>query len=164
MAVKSGQITRRSILGAAAALALGVAGTAQAQGIPIREIRVSGRANRDLARLAPMVARELARRLGPRYAPGARGGATLVVTLTGVELPDSDSGSDFGFMRHFGGNLDVLDGQIALIGPGGAQIRQFPLLAQTTSTDASDRYPDATDLRLASLASTYCYWIVSKLG
>jgi hypothetical protein len=154
------RFTRRAVLVLAAGSFFSTVGTALAQGVPIRAIRVRGSANRDLARIAPMVARELARQLGPRYVPGARGGATLSVDLTGLDLPvDTDGGGFFSI-----GYVDVLEGRIALIGPKGAALQQFPLLAQTGSRDASDMYPDATDARLGSLAYTYAHWVISKLG
>ena len=157
---------RRTTRRAAFALAAGFlisasAGAALADGPPIRAIRVSGTANRDLARIAPMVARELAHQLGPRYAPGAKGGATLDVDLTVLDLP-TDTGSNGFFVSP--GYTDVLEGRIAVIGARGAALQQFPLLAQTGSTDASDMYPDATNARLGSLAYTYAHWVISKLN
>jgi len=153
------RFTRRAVLALAAGFFFSTIGTALAQSVPIRAIRVRGSANRDLRRIAPMVARELARQLGPRYVPGARGGATLAVDLTGLDLPVDTDGGFFSM-----GYVDVLEGRIALIGPRGAALQQFPLLAQTGSRDASDMYPDATDARLGSLAYTYAHWVISKLG
>jgi hypothetical protein len=161
MDANSKRFTRRAALALAAGFFVTTVSAVLAQGAPIRAIKVSGRANRDLARIAPMVARELAHQLGSRYVPGARGGATLAVELTVLDLP-VDTGSD-GFFMSFG-EVDVLKGQIALVGAGGAALQQFPLLAQTGSTDASDMYPDATDARLGSLAYTYAHWVVSKLN
>jgi len=153
--------SRRVVLAMAASLLAGASSSALAQGFVIRAIHVTGEANRDLARLAPMVAQQLARQLGGRYAPGARGGATLSVELTGLDLPVNTGGDHF--FRHFGGGVDVLEGQVALIGPRGAAIKAFPLLASTSSTDASDIYMEPTESRLGALAYTYSYWLVGKL-
>ena len=165
MQAQQGRMNRRSVIGmGAAAILLCVTGPVQAQAVVIRAIKVTGRANRDLARIAPMVAHELGRQLGARYAPGARGGATLVVNLTDVSLPIDTGGSDRFFRHSGGGNSDSLEGEIALIGPRGAAIQQFPLLASRPSTDASDRYFEPSEARLSILAYTYSYWLISKLG
>ena len=159
-------VTRRAVFALAAGACVCVAGTAQAAGLPVRAIRVSGTANRDLARLAPMVQQALARQLGARYAPGVRGGATLIVELTDLDLPVRTGGGGGGrgrFHRSGDGSVDVLEGRIALVGAKGVALQEFPLLAQTGSTDASDIHPFPTDARLASLAYTYSYWVVSKL-
>ena len=155
------QLTRRGIFALVASLALAGTAPALAAGVPIRAIRVTGRANRELARLAPLVAEQLASQLGPRYVPGARGGATLSVELTGINLPVNTGGDRF--FRHFGGSVDVLEGNIAMIGPRGAALQSFPLLASNGSIDASDIYLEATPARLSGLAYAYAHWVVSKL-
>lgn len=154
-------LTRRGLFALAAGLALVAPAPAMAGGVPIRAIRVTGRANRELSRLAPIVAEQLAHQLGLRYAPGARGGATLAVELTGINLP-VDTGGDR-FFRHFGGNVDVLEGNITVIGAGGRALQSFPLLASNGSIDASDMYMEATPARLTGLAYAYSHWVVSKL-
>jgi hypothetical protein len=153
------RLTRRTVFAVAAGFLTLAASAASALELPVRAIRVSGHGNRDLARIAPMVAQALAHKLGQRYAPGARGGSTLVVDLTVIDLP-VDTSSDFVFSS---GYVDVLKGTVAMLGGKGGPLQQFPLMAQTGSMDASDSYPDATDRRLSSLADTYAYWVVSKL-
>ena len=163
------RLARRAVFALAAGVVIGASGLASAAGLPIRAIRVSGTADRDLARIAPMVARELAHQLGQRYAPGAKGGAVLTVELDTLDLAVSTGGGGGGGgggrhrWQRGGANLDVLEGQIAVIGAKGAALQQFPLMAQTTAIDSSDWHADATDNRLGSLAYTYSYWIISKL-
>lgn len=154
-------LTRRGIFALVAGLAFAGMAPALAADVPIRAIRVTGRANRELARLAPIVAEQLARQLGPRYVPGARGGAMLAVELTGINLPVNTGGDRF--FRHFGGSVDVLEGNIAVIGPRGAAVQSFPLLASNGSIDASDIYLEATPARLNGLAYAYAHWVISKL-
>ena len=136
------------------------AGVALGQGLPIRAVQVTGQANRDLKMLAPVVRQQLVSQLGPRYEPGVRGGATLVVNLTSVDFPVDTDGGDF---VSFNGELDVLTGTIRLIGPGGRTITAFPLQAQSNSVNASDEYQAPTPARLNSIAYTYAHWVVGKL-
>jgi len=144
--------TRRRLLSLLVAIFAIGAGSAEAQGVPIRAIQVTGQANRDLKMLAPVVQRQLAEQLVPRYVPGARGGATLVVNLTSVDFPVDTEGGDF---FSFNGDVDVLTGTVRLVGPGRRTIAAFPLQAQSGSVNASDEFQAPTPARLNSIAYTY---------
>lgn len=150
----------RALLALTIGLLAAMIGGALAQGLPIRAVQVTGQANRDLKMLAPVVRQQLVSQLGPRYEPGARAGATLVVNLTSVDFPvDTDAGDFFSF----NGDVDVLAGTIRLVGPGGRTITAFPLQAQSGSVNASDEYQAPTPARLNSIAYTYAHWVVGKL-
>lgn len=165
--------TRRTVLTIAGAslLAAVLAGcttpapglTEQAKAMPIRGVHVSGTANRTLQVLAPMVAQELVAELGPRYAPGAKGGATVVIELTGVVIETGSNGGS----RHFRFNIDAVDqleGRVTLLGPRGEALTDFPFLASTGAMFRSslDFYPDPR--RLQGLAHAYAYWVARKIG
>lgn len=157
----SSKFSRRATFVLALGGAASVVTGAVAQAVPIRAIQVRGTRNRDLARIAMFVEAELTRRLASRYVRGARGGAVLMVELTSINLPVNTGGRS-PWVRG-GGSVDMLNGRISLVGPRDRVLQSFPLLASRASTDASDRYPFATDQRLGNLAFTYAYWIVSKL-
>ena len=157
-------IHRRALLVLGASLALGGCATSMAAGpaVPVvRSVRVTGDQNVYIERIAPYVQRAIVEQLGPRYQPGAGGGATLVVELTGIELPtaSADSFGPFG-----SDSSDDLDSRVTVLSPSGAVIKNFPLLVSTFSVDADDRIPFPTPRRFNSLAHTYSYWAVSKLG
>ncbi|MDQ0472932.1 hypothetical protein [Labrys wisconsinensis] len=165
--------TRRAALAVvgASVLAAALAGcttpapglTEQAKAMPISGVHVSGTANRTLEVLAPLVAQELVSELGSRYAPGARGGATLVVELTGVLIETGGNGGS----RHYRFSVDAVDqleGRVSLLGPRGEALTDFPFLASTGAMFRSslDFYPDPR--RLQGLAHAYAYWIARKIG
>ena len=137
--------------------------TPEAKTVRVGVIRVTGTANRTLELLAPMVAEELASELGPRYAPGSRGGATLLVELTGDVLDDSTNGGSREFRFSTGGAVDQLEGRVVLAGPHGEAYTSFPFLVSTGATFRSilDIYPDPR--RLRNLAQAYAHWTVAKL-
>lgn len=151
-------LSRRALFSLAAGFFAAATGSALAQGILVRAIKVRGEANRDLKMLAPVVAQHIAEQLGPRYVPGARGGATLEVNLTSIDFPVDTDGGDF-----FSNDVDVLAGNVRLVGPRGATITAFPLQAQTGSVNASDEYQAPTPARLNNIAHTYAYWLIGKL-
>ncbi|MGH6645141.1 MAG: hypothetical protein ACRED3_20845, partial [Bradyrhizobium sp.] len=117
-----------------------------------------------LEQLAPLVAEQLAPLLGRRYAPGARGGSTLLIELTGSVLDDSDNGGSHDFRFSRGAAVDQLEGKVALVGPRGEAFASFPLLVSHGAMFGSimDIYPDPR--RLRDLARAYAYWVASKLG
>ncbi|MDQ0392154.1 hypothetical protein [Labrys monachus] len=157
-------IDRRALLALGAGLALSGCATSLAgnAALPvIRSVRVTGHANSYIERITPYVQRNLVQQLGSRYQPGAAGGATLVVELTGIEL-ETASGDSFGPFSSDAS--DVLDSRITLLSPSGAAVKSFPLLTSTFAVDASDQIPDPTPRRFNSLARTFSYWVVSKLG
>jgi hypothetical protein len=161
------EVTRRTLLsfvGGAVAMVAGQAPAAPAI-VPIRVIRVTGERAVTLQNLAPLVAEQLASILGPRYAPGARGGATLLVQLTQVLLDDGDGGT--GSLRlPFGHDTgtDQLEGQVMLVGPRREAFATFPLLVNSGAIYRSSlrMFPDPR--RLNALARAFAWWTVSKLG
>jgi len=100
----------------------------------------------------------LIRQLGPRYEPGARGGATLTVDLTQVHFPvDTDAGffSTSGDMDYLSGNVRVVAGRRA--------IAAFPLEAHSASVDASDEYQEPTPARLGGISYAFAHAVVGRL-
>jgi len=157
-------IDRRALLALGAGLALTGCATSYANNtaVPvIRGVRVSGHANLFVELIAPYVQRNIVGLLGSRYQPGAGGGATLMVELTGIEL-ETAMGSGPGPFSS--GATDSLEARISLLAPSGAVLKSFPLLASTFAVDASDQIPGPTKRRLNSLAYTFSYWVISKLA
>jgi hypothetical protein len=161
-------VDRRGVLaliaGAACAVASGGMALAATGGAPISAIRVDGRRTRTLAELAPMVAGELGTILGPRFQPGVRGGATLVIELTQVIIDDDDGGT--GSLRlPFGrdSGVDQLQGHVTLIGPRRELLAEFPMLSSSGATFRSQlrAFPDPR--RLANLARSFAWWTAGRL-
>ena len=158
-------IDRRALLVLGASLALAGCATSMAGSGPavpvIRSVRITGHANVYVDRITPYVQNGIVQQLGARYQPGAPEGATLVVNLTGIDLPtvSSDSFGPFG-----SSSSDVLDSKITVLSASGGVIKSFPLLTSTFSVDADDRIPFPTPRRFNSLARTFAYWVVSKLS
>ena len=164
----SGKVSRREVLsviaGAASALALGGSALAAVGGMPIGAIRVEGSRTRTLSELAPMVAGALGTILGPRYQPGARGAATLVVELTQVIIDDGDGGTG-SLSLPFGhdGGADQLEGHVVLVGPGRELLAEFPMLTSSGPTFRSQLRMLPDPRRLANLARSFAWWTVGKL-
>jgi len=170
----SQSLSRRSLLTLAAVslaaasldtFGLGEGAAAQARAVPIRAIKVSGTRTVTLQAIAPMVADQIGSILGPRYSPGAKGGATLVVDLTLIIL-DEDAGGTGSLSLPFGrdSGVDQLQGRVSLIGPRREAITSFPLLATSSATYRSvlRMYPDPR--RLNGIARAFAWWTVDKLG
>jgi hypothetical protein len=160
--MSSGVLGRRAFLVIGAGLALAGCATSYADvaSLPvIKAVRVSGGGNLWLQTMPPFVQRNLIKQLGPRYQPGARGGATLSVQLTDIDFPtDSDAG-----IISFS-SVDTLDGRVTLASSSGAVLKSFPLLASTSSVDAAAEVPMPTPRRYDWLASSYAHWLLSKLA
>jgi hypothetical protein len=164
----SHRVSRRAVMsmlvGGTMALAAGNRAVA-APGVPIGAIHVTGRRTRTLTVLAPLVAEELATILGPRFAPGLKGGATLIVDLTQVILDDGDGGTG-SFVLPFGqdSGSDQLEGNVVLVGPRREALAEFPMLATSGATYRSKlrAFPDPRRLKI--LARAFAWWTVGKLG
>jgi hypothetical protein len=162
-------IDRRSVLavlGAAAlAAAAGPAAADPAAGVPIGAIEVSGLRTATLQALAPMVARQIATILGPRYQPGVRGGATLVINLTLASIDDSGGGADTS-TRPYGHDAgsDALTGDVALYGPRREALAEFPMLATSGAVLRSTLRPFPDPRRLDMLARAFAWWTVRKIS
>lgn len=158
----SGHVGRRAFLAIAAGLALTGCATSYADNpaIPvISRVQVSGRGNIWLERMPVFVQRNLVNKLGSRYQPGARGGATLTVALTDISFPVDSDGGLISF-----DSVDTLDGRVTLLSSSGRVIKSFPLFATTSSVDAAAEVPDPTPRRYDWLASSYAHWLLSKLA
>jgi hypothetical protein len=155
----SSRIDRRAFFSLGAMFALTGCATAFTDNpaIPIiRSVHVSGHQNLWVVNVGPYVERNLVRLLGNRYQPGAKGGATLQVELTGISFPTSDDA--------FGGDsVDALEGRVTLVSASGGVLKSFPLLASTASVDAEAEIPEPTPRRYDWMASTFAYWTLSKL-
>ncbi|GLS22202.1 hypothetical protein GCM10007874_52190 [Labrys miyagiensis] len=152
-------IGRRAFLTLCASLALGSCATSYAgvASLPvIRAVHVIGGGNLWLQTMPPFVQRSLIQQLGPRYQPGARGGATLTVQLTDISFPTA---SNAGF-----GSVDTLDGRITLASASGAVLQSFPLFSSTASIDAAAEVTGPTPRRYDWLASSYAHWVLTKLA
>jgi hypothetical protein len=162
-------IDRRTILasfGAAAlAAAAGPVAADPAAGLPIGAIHVSGLRTATLQALAPMVARQVATILGPRYQPGVRGGATLVIDLTLASIDDSGGGADTS-SRPFGHDAgsDALTGDVVLVGPHREALAEFPMLATSGAIFRSTLRALPDPRRLEMLARAFAWWTVRKIS
>jgi len=154
-------VGRRAFLALGAGFALtGCATSIDNASIPvIRSVRVSGTINLWVRNICPYVQQHLIEDLGPRYQPGARGGASLVVELTGIDMPSDSDGGGISM-----DSTDVLEGRISLLSAGGGAIKSFPLLASTASIDAASEIQEPTPRRYDWLASTYAHWVIEKLA
>ena len=158
----TGMIARRAFLAFGASLVLAGCATSYADvaSLPvIKAVHVSGGGNLWLQTMPPFVQRNLIQQLGPRYQPGARGGATLTVQLTDISFPTD---SDAGVISW--DSVDTLDGRITLTSSSGAVLRSFPLFSSTTSVDAGAEVAMPTPRRYNWLASSYAHWVLSKLA
>jgi hypothetical protein len=160
--MNTGMIGRRAVLALGASLMLTGCATSYADvsALPvIKAVRVSGSGNLWLQTMPPYLQRSLVKQLGPRYQPGARGGATLVVQLTDISFPSS---SDSGIISF--DSVDTMDGKVTLLSPSGSVMKSFPLFSSTASVDAAVEIPMPTPRRYDWLASSYAHWLLGKLA
>ncbi len=158
----TGTIGRRTFLLVTAGVMLAGCATSYADvaALPvIKAVRVSGSGNLWLRTMPAYLQRNLVKQLGPRYQPGAKGGATLVVQLTDIGFP---SDSDGGLISV--DSVDTLDGRVTLLSSSGATLKSFPLFSSTSSVDAAVEIPEPTPRRYDWLASSYAHWLLGKLA
>jgi hypothetical protein len=160
-------LTRRAGLVALGALALqGCANPAPAvatSGLRIRDIQVHVRADvgdPTVAWVQQELPGAIAQALGPYYAPGAPGGATLVAQVNYIYLGPSAGGTG-----PAGASQDTMSGVVMVGGPRGG--------VNTHLRAISFYYPMAIDQtlwerayhdRVTALAQAFASWVPRKLG
>ncbi|RBP14293.1 hypothetical protein DFR50_10946 [Roseiarcus fermentans] len=158
-------------LGVAAALgAAAFAGpSALAQGpVRVRAVQVDVAALRanvgdpTAAWVAQAMPQALVQSLGANYAPGDRGGATLIVRPAWVYLCPSSGGAGV-----WGTCPDTMEGDIIVKGPRGGVVAEMPLRAITTY------YPNSVNIslpvqsnmnRINLLSQAFAGWVPRQLG
>jgi hypothetical protein len=159
-------LTRRAALVALGALALPPVAAVRAappSGVRIRDIVVDVRADvgePTATWLQQDLPPAIAQALGPYYAPGDRGGATLVARIDLLYLGPSSGGTG-----PAGASQDTIKGVLIVRGRGGGQ--DVPLRA------VAFYYPMAVDQalperayhdRVTALAQAFAGWVPGELG